>query len=234
VNGGTASGSNDKRPRLSHLGGKIASHRKQMGLSQERFGELIGEKGATSHTQSFVARLENGLVIDPDQPTLEAIGSVLDIEKVELIADIICDKYNVSTELLFPLYRKPIKFDEIAKWESADHHLELWVCTTAFVDNQHSNFRRAVKTILTRPGGSVTFFVPESLFGDFALYRCSLLDELNRNSDDTSFLGVPLPRTYISLLAGSYAIANPDASCIQTLKQHDRTRWLLCAHRWIW
>jgi transcriptional regulator with XRE-family HTH domain len=200
-----------RSPRLHKMGMRIAEKRQLLKMSQADLAKGLSEAGATTASQSFVARLERGQVLDPPEDTLKQLGQILDIPQTTLLADLVRDKYNIHEDLVFPLYRKPLRFTELAKWEKDKKHVDLWICLTAFVDDQKNEFREAVKEILER-GGSVTFFLPKSLVEDFRAYRAGVLSDLGKDEDDLNLLGVPLERSQVVLLLGSYTIANPESS----------------------
>jgi len=169
---------------------------------------LVGAKEKIH--QSHVARLEKGVVPDPDPELLRALGEVLDVKFERLVGLLVKDKYEIANEKIWPLMNDPLTLDELAAWEQ--QYEELWIVAIKYVDDTQTRFRSAIENILQKPNGRVTFFLPATQLPLFELYREEVLEAVQKE-DQEILHAVPLnDRQQVPLLVNSYVIGNPGSA----------------------
>lgn len=195
--------------RLTRFGQEIERARKSLAgqefMTQGLLSKALEDTFGTAKSQSYVARLERGLVNDPDPAVLKALADILDLRLEALVGLIIQDKYGISEEAASSLLRNPLTLTELAKWESEQN--EVWVVATRFVDNHAQAFKDAVLTILRR-GGRITFFLPEDQVSGFRRYMRERLRAAGKREDDQSLRVIELEEDQAAVMATSYVIVN--------------------------
>lgn len=211
----------DRRPirQLRELGKEIERAREDFPdkLTQESLAELLNKKMESAEEsttrervhQSQLARLEKGLVADPDPQLLRAIADAVSVKYERLIGCLVKDKYGLSHEKIWPLLNDSLSLDELAKWEASQ--TELWIIAIKYVDEHQTRFRNAVGQVL-KNGGVVTFFIPDVQLQAFEFYRDEVLEAVNKKDHPEILESVPLDSIrQVPLMAASYVIANPQS-----------------------
>jgi transcriptional regulator with XRE-family HTH domain len=183
-------------------------------MTQEVLAEKLAARLGYAVSQTFIARLEKGLVQDPSQMLLRALGAELDMSFEFLVALIAQDKYGLKPEILVPLKRSPLGLGDLAKWEYSDQHKELWIVTPRFFDQQISQLRDAVSAFLRKDGTKMTFFIGRDQFDQFNHYKSLMASTIGGELGDR-FFAVPLASDQTTVMIAGYVIANPMDAMLQ-------------------
>jgi transcriptional regulator with XRE-family HTH domain len=200
---------------LHNFGAMIERARKFPGggdrqpMTQDQLAKAL-EKGLEYEvSQSFTARLERGLVVDPSYELLRQLSEILDISFNLLVSLLVQDKYKIAREKLYTLANNPLTLDELADWEERATADQLWIVATKFVDNFQDRFRLAIMNIVSSSNRTVTFFIPRGYEDSFGAYRSEVLDETG--AEPSALIQVGLHPEQVAVMAASYVIANPGA-----------------------
>lgn len=215
---------------LRKFGEQIEVARKAVGETQERLAERLSEtlnlQGPHKVSQSYIARLERGIVFDPGPALLDALAAVFSLSYEELVAHLISDKYHIPIAKLSPLRRAPLSLDEIALWEKQTHPAALWIVATKYVDKTSDRFRDAIIGII-RDGGHVTFFIPpDPGFGSYKRLVLHMIGKDRTNNDDL-LIDVPLDEHQLAVMVASYVIANPQSALDSAQAEQGPTGYLI-------
>jgi transcriptional regulator with XRE-family HTH domain len=197
---------------LTEFGKLIETERKRLGMTQIDLGKAVeirrpGQRDVTAEAlQTYIARLEKGMVPDPQPALLHALSVALKLPYTTLIAKLVAQKYELCDEFVSPMLRNPLTLDQLADWEAKQ--TELWIVTPDFLDEKRTKFRDAVVSCLKKPNGRVVFFLPKAKRTSFERYKGTLKRQGIRNID-TSLVIVPGDDNQMALIAACYVIANP-------------------------
>ncbi|MGI8569942.1 MAG: helix-turn-helix domain-containing protein [Methylocella sp.] len=214
----TSSVGRRRRPVLKAFGQAIERARKQskggdgreftQGQLAERVSEILAEDKLRSTGQSYIARIESGSISDPDPEILRGISKATGVPYLELVGDLVANKYSIDKDLLFPLYLEPKLFKDMPDWEKQIGHDELWIVTHDYKDGTLQRFRDAICTVLER-GGKCTFFLGTAAYERFDDFRLRLLAEIGKPKEDLCLLAVLVSRDQIG---HTYVFANPTST----------------------
>lgn len=182
---------------LGAFAGVIAQSRKKLKMTQEALGWALGKN------QSYVRRLENGLV-EPNLEVLNGLSNCLGIARERLAAFVVQGKYELDPEIVAPLMWYPKTIGELARWEMSEGHTELWIVTPEFIDLNFSDLREEVRKFLMR-GGEIVFFIGQDQKESFDQYKNKI------EYTDHKFSAVYVDKARLGLLTARCVIANPMA-----------------------
>jgi transcriptional regulator with XRE-family HTH domain len=205
---------------LPEFGAKIRAARVKQKISQLAFAAKIEAELARQHiadlkvSQTYIARLEQGLVVDPAPALLRALSTVLDpmnMNITELVGNLVYEKYKIPQWMNAPFFRRSKTLEELALWETETDGVprtEVWIVTHKFVDAENKSFKEATCKILKNKG-QMTFFMPEGPIGNFNLFRTEVLTDLDMSKDSEALSVVKLEVLEAALLTNGLVIVEP-------------------------
>jgi len=197
---------------------------------------FLTEKGYSA-SQSLIAHLETGRILNPDASLLRILAKVYDISYVQLIRSLVVDKYLGSTDQfenvielsnnassepdLLDMHRLRSKrafiqnadvldVKAMAEWQRIIPNLkEYWVISPDFFDDDNIDIRDAVVENLSR-GVNITYFIKNWEDKPGKKFP-SFIRRLSTISKEMHLVHyVLIPEDYLIWMFASVVIANPD------------------------
>jgi transcriptional regulator with XRE-family HTH domain len=197
-------------PLLERFGRLLRQYREQLLKSQTEISrELASHHDSGTFSQSLVAQIEKGRIVNVSGELMTLLASVYKAPKERLVAAIIEDKYGIDSTKASLLTTDVLSLDGIAEWEKSLNAEELWIVTPSFVDRMHTGIREALIHRL-KGGTKVVFFVPKDQCGergDFSIYRYAL--QLHLSASEMANLAYYELDSELRWIASSFVIADP-------------------------